>query len=71
MIKILFIGYGNICRPTMAEFILKDMVKRDKIEEDFYIESAATSREGIGNFDETYDDILLGLSYMLKQLKVR
>lgn len=33
----------------MAEFIMKDMVRKAGREDDFYIESAATSREEIGN----------------------
>ena len=49
MIKILFICHGNICRSTMAEFIMKDMVRKAGREDEFYIESAATSREEIGN----------------------
>ena len=49
MTKILFICHGNICRSPMAEFILKDMVKRAGREQDFEIASAATSREEIGN----------------------
>lgn len=49
MIKIMFICHGNICRSPMAEFVLKDMVKKLGIAEKFYIESAATSREEIGN----------------------
>lgn len=47
MIKVLFICYGNICRSPMAEFILKDMVKKRGIEDKFYIQSAATSTEEI------------------------
>jgi protein-tyrosine phosphatase len=49
MIKILFICHGNICRSTMAEFIMKDLVKKSHREQDFYIASAATSTEEIGN----------------------
>lgn len=49
MIKILFICHGNICRSPMAEFVLKDMVKKEGISEQFYIASAATSAEEIGN----------------------
>lgn len=49
MIRILFICHGNICRSPMAEFLLKDIVKRNGIAADFEIASAATSREEIGN----------------------
>ena len=49
MIKILFLCHGNICRSTMAEFVMKDLVAKAGLEDKFYIESAATSREEIGN----------------------
>lgn len=49
MINILFICHGNICRSPMAEFILKDMVKKRGIAEQFHIASAATSSEELGN----------------------
>lgn len=49
MIKVLFVCHGNICRSPMAEFLLKDMVKTREIAEKFYIASAATSTEEIGN----------------------
>ncbi|HBG64974.1 MAG TPA: low molecular weight phosphotyrosine protein phosphatase [Treponema sp.] len=49
MIRILFICHGNICRSPMAEFVMKDMVRRAGRQDDFLIESAATSREEIGN----------------------
>lgn len=45
--KVLFICHGNICRSPMAEFILKDMVKRRGIADDFVIASSATSTEEI------------------------
>ncbi|MDD6032343.1 MAG: low molecular weight phosphotyrosine protein phosphatase [Oscillospiraceae bacterium] len=49
MTRILFICHGNICRSPMAEFILKDLVRKAGLEQDFFIESAATSTEEIGN----------------------
>ncbi len=49
MIKVLFVCHGNICRSPMAEFVLKDMVKKRGLEDEFYIASAATSTEEIGN----------------------
>ena len=49
MVKILFICHGNICRSPMAEFVMKDLVKKQNQEADFYIASAATSTEEIGN----------------------
>lgn len=49
MIKVLFVCHGNICRSPMAEFVMKDLVKKEGLEDSFYIASAATSREEIGN----------------------
>ncbi len=49
MYRVLFVCHGNICRSPMAEFLLKDYVKKLKKEDQFYIESAATSSEEIGN----------------------
>lgn len=49
MKKILFVCHGNICRSPMAEFILKDMIKKEGLENSFEVESAATSSEEIGN----------------------
>ena len=48
-IKVLFICHGNICRSPMAEFLMKDMVEKRGFSDRFYIESAATSTEEIGN----------------------
>ena len=47
--RILFVCHGNICRSPMAEFVMKDMVERAGVADRFYIESAATSTEEIGN----------------------
>ena len=49
MIKILFVCLGNICRSPMAEFAMKDLVRREGIAAAFEIASAATSTEELGN----------------------
>lgn len=49
MIKILFVCHGNICRSPMGEYILKDLVKKAGRESEFFIDSAAVSREELGN----------------------
>ena len=49
MIKVLFICHGNICRSTMAEYVMKYLVKRSGLESDFIIDSAGTSNEEYGN----------------------
>ena len=49
MKKILFVCHGNICRSPMAEYVMKDLVKKAGLEDQFQIASAATSREEIGN----------------------
>ena len=48
-IRILFVCHGNICRSPMAEFVMKDLVRRKHLENRFVIASAATSREELGN----------------------
>lgn len=49
MIKILFVCHGNICRSTMAECIMKDLVNKAGVANEWEIDSCATSREEIGN----------------------
>ena len=49
MTKILFVCHGNICRSTMAEFVLKDLAAKAGLTHQLEIASAATSREEIGN----------------------
>ena len=47
--KILFVCHGNICRSPMAEFVMKHLVEQAGVAERYYIDSAATSTEEIGN----------------------
>ena len=49
MKNILFVCHGNICRSTMAEYVMKHLVKQAGAEGEFFIDSAATSTEEIGN----------------------
>lgn len=49
MHRILFVCHGNICRSPMAEFIMKDLVRRAGVEGDFSVASAAATREELGH----------------------
>lgn len=64
MIKILFVCHGNICRSPMAEFVMKELVRKAGKESDFLIESAATSNEEIGN------DMHSGAKKKLKEMGI-
>lgn len=63
-IRILFICHGNICRSPMAEFVMKDLVRKAGLEDWFVIASAATSSEEIGN------DVHYGTKRMLDKMGV-
>ena len=49
MIRVMFVCLGNICRSPMAEFVLKDLVRKRGVENNFLIKSSASSYEEIGN----------------------
>lgn len=49
MLKLLFVCHGNICRSPMAEFVMKDIVRKNGLSDEIYVESCATSTEEIGN----------------------
>ena len=49
MIKVLFVCWGNICRSPMAEYIFRKMVRERGLDQNIYVESAATSTEELGN----------------------
>ena len=64
MIKVLFVCLGNICRSPMAEFVFKDMVNKKGLSNQFHIESAATSREAVG------EGIYYGTRNILKEQNI-
>ena len=52
MKKIMFVCHGNICRSPMAEFVMKDLVRRAGLENEIFVASAACRRDEIGS--DTY-----------------
>lgn len=49
MPRILFVCHGNIRRSTMAQFVMAELARRAGRADEFVVDSAATSREEIGN----------------------
>ena len=49
MKKILFVCHGNICRSTMAEFVMKELVRQTGKEQEFFIDSKACRTDEIGS----------------------
>ena len=49
MIKVLFVCHGNICRSAAAEQIMKYLIHQQGHDQAYFIDSAATSTEEIGN----------------------
>ena len=49
MKKIMFLCHGNICRSPMAEYVMKDIVRKAGLEDQFMITSGAVSDEEWGN----------------------
>ena len=64
MIKILFVCHGNICRSPMAEFVMKDLVRKAGREEQFIIASKAARRDELGH------DTHYGTKAKLRQMGV-
>lgn len=74
MTHILFVCHGNICRSPMAEFIMKDLIRKAGCEKEITVDSVAATTEEIGHdmyppatgdFEETYDDLVEGCRALL------
>ena len=61
---ILFVCHGNICRSPMAEFVMKDLVRKAGLEDRFLIASKAARRDELGN------DTHYGTKAKLRQMGV-
>ena len=64
MIKVLFVCLGNICRSPMAEMVFKDMINKKELSNEFFVDSAATSTEAVG------EGIYYGTRNILKEKQV-
>ena len=49
MIRILFVCHGNICRSPMAEFVMRELVRKAGLADKIAVDSAAITREEIGS----------------------
>ena len=49
MTRILFVCHGNICRSTMAQFVMEELVRLAGRGDEFLVDSVATSSEELGN----------------------
>lgn len=49
MIKVLFVCHGNICRSSMAQYVMQDMVNKAGLAAQFRIASVGVSSEEQGN----------------------
>ena len=61
---IIFVCHGNICRSPMAEFVMKDLVRKAGLEDRFLIASKAARRDELGN------DTHYGTKAKLRQMGV-
>ena len=48
-VKILFVCHGNICRSTMAQYVMQDIIERRGLGGSFVIDSAACRNDEVGS----------------------
>ena len=48
MLRILFVCHGNICRSPLGKYLMRRLVREEGLEDRFFIDSAATSTEELG-----------------------
>lgn len=77
MTKILFVCHGNICRSPIAEFIMKDKLRKLNLENKFFVDSCGVSNEETGNtiYPEAYNTLvkhnILNASHTARQMSIK
>lgn len=46
--RILFVCHGNICRSTMAEYVMRHLVREAGLDHEFVVDSAAATHDALG-----------------------
>ena len=49
MVRVLFVCMGNICRSPLAQGVFEDLVRREGLEEEVFVDSAGTGRWHLGS----------------------
>ena len=49
MVRVLFVCMGNICRSPLAQGVFEDLVRRDGLEDEVFVDSAGTGRWHVGS----------------------
>ena len=48
MVRVLMVCHGNICRSTMAEYVMRHMVAKRGLEDSIAVDSAAATSDAVG-----------------------
>jgi protein-tyrosine phosphatase len=49
MIRVLFVCMGNICRSPLAQGVFENIVRREGLEDEVFVDSAGTGRWHVGS----------------------
>ncbi len=49
MVRVLFVCLGNICRSPLAQGVFEDLMRRERLEDEVFVESAGTGRWHVGS----------------------
>jgi protein-tyrosine phosphatase len=49
MVRVLFVCMGNICRSPLAQGVFEDVLRRERLEGEVFVDSAGTGRWHVGS----------------------